>query len=52
MIPEHTDAADEPRAFTERLAAVVAAELAGLRSLSADERLAARLERYRRIGLP
>ncbi|BBX20325.1 acetyl-CoA carboxyl transferase [Mycolicibacterium duvalii] len=52
VIPEHTDAADEPRAFTERLAAVVAAELAGLRSLSADERLAARLERYRRIGLP
>lgn len=52
VVPEHTDAADEPRAFTERLSATIAAELAGLRSLSADERLAARLERYRRIGLP
>ena len=52
VVPEHNDAADEPRAFTERLATTIAAELAGLGAVPADERLAARLERYRRIGLP
>ncbi|MGV0852040.1 carboxyl transferase domain-containing protein [Mycolicibacterium phlei] len=52
VVPEHPDAADEPLQFTERLAAVIAGELHSLRSVPADARLDARLERYRRIGLP
>ncbi|WP_422744853.1 carboxyl transferase domain-containing protein [Mycobacterium sp. WMMD1722] len=52
IVGEHPDAADEPLQFTTRLAATIAAELAGLRSMSAGARLARRLDRYRRIGLP
>ncbi|MEZ0342086.1 carboxyl transferase domain-containing protein [Mycobacterium sp. pV006] len=52
VVPEETDAADEPLAFTRRLADTIAAELHRLRAAPADDRLAARLERYRRIGLP
>ncbi|AFM19088.1 acetyl-CoA carboxylase beta subunit [Mycolicibacterium chubuense NBB4] len=52
VVAEHPDAADEPRAFTDRLSATIAAELHGLRSVPGEQRLAARLERYRRIGLP
>lgn len=52
VVPEHPDAADEPRAFIERLSATIAAELHALRSVPAEQRLAARFERYRRIGLP
>lgn len=51
IVPEHPDAADEPLQFTQRLSAVVASELRSLRSVPSDERLAARLQRYRRIGL-
>jgi acetyl-CoA carboxylase carboxyl transferase subunit beta len=51
VVPEHPDAADEPTAFIERLSATIAAELAGLRSVPAEQRLAARFDRYRRIGL-
>ena len=51
-MPEHPDAADEPKAFTARLSATIAVELHRLRSVPAEQRLAARLERYRRIGLP
>ena len=51
VVPEHPDAADEPRAFIERLSATIAGELHLLRSVPDGERLAARLERYRRIGL-
>jgi acetyl-CoA carboxylase carboxyl transferase subunit beta len=52
IVPEHTDAADTPSEFTGRLSATIAAELDSLRSLSATERLARRLRRYREIGLP
>lgn len=52
IVPEHPDAADEPVEFARRLALAVAAEVAALREIPADERLAARLRRYRRVGLP
>lgn len=52
VVPEHPDAADEPRAFTERLSVTIAAELHRLRSVPDEQRLAARFERYHRIGLP
>lgn len=51
IVPELSDAADEPKAFIERLSATIAGELHGLRTMTAERRLAARLERYRRIGL-
>ena len=51
IVPERPDAADEPLAFTRRLSATIATELHALRSMPASDRLAARLERYRRIGL-
>jgi acetyl-CoA carboxylase carboxyl transferase subunit beta len=52
VVPEHPDAADEPIAFSERLSAAIAGELYRLRTVPGDVRLAARLTRYRRIGLP
>jgi acyl-CoA carboxylase subunit beta len=52
VVVEHPDAADEPLEFISRLSATIAAELHSLRSISDDERLHARLVRYRRIGLP
>lgn len=52
IIGEHPDAADEPLEFTRRLSDTIAVELHGLRSVSAADRLAHRLDRYRRIGLP
>jgi acyl-CoA carboxylase subunit beta len=51
IVPEWPDAADEPMEFTERLSATIANELHGLCEVPDDERLAARLARYRRIGL-
>ena len=51
IVPERPDAADEPLAFTRRLSATIATELHALRSTPDSDRLAARLERYRRIGL-
>lgn len=52
IVPELPDAADEPKAFIERLSATIAGELHRLRTAPEERRLAARLERYRRIGLP
>ncbi|HYO03758.1 MAG TPA: carboxyl transferase domain-containing protein [Mycobacterium sp.] len=52
IVPEHTDAADTSSEFTRRLSATIATELHSLRSLTAAERLALRLRRYREIGLP
>jgi acetyl-CoA carboxylase carboxyl transferase subunit beta len=52
IVPEHPDAADEPLEFSRRLSAAIAGELHALRAAPAAERLAARLQRYRRIGLP
>ncbi len=51
IVPEHPDAADEPLQFTARLSATIANELQSLRALPGDQRLTARLERYRSIGL-
>ena len=51
IVPERPDAADEPLAFTQRLSATIANELHALRSVPDSERLAARLTRYRKIGL-
>jgi len=52
IVPEHPDAADEPVEFARRLSAAIARELDALRRQPAADRYAARLERYRRIGLP
>lgn len=52
IVPEHPDAADEPTEFAQRLSRAIAAEVQALREIPAAERLAARLQRYRRIGLP
>jgi acetyl-CoA carboxylase carboxyl transferase subunit beta len=52
IVPEHPDAADEPIEFSQRLSGAIAAEVHALRGLPDAERLAARLQRYRRIGLP
>ena len=52
IVPEHPDAADEPVEFCQRLSRAIAAEVHALRAIPAAERLAARLQRYRRIGLP
>jgi acyl-CoA carboxylase subunit beta len=52
IVPEHPDAADEPVEFSQRISRAIAAEVHALRRIPADERLAARLQRYRRIGLP
>ncbi|MDQ2637224.1 MAG: acetyl-CoA carboxyl transferase [Actinomycetota bacterium] len=51
IVPELSDAADEPVEFTKRLSATIANELHALRSVPEDGRLTARLQRYRRIGL-
>ena len=52
IVPEHPDAADEPVEFSTRLAAAIAAEIHALRRMRDSQRMAARLMRYRRIGLP
>jgi acetyl-CoA carboxylase carboxyl transferase subunit beta len=52
IVPEHADAADEPAEFSQRLSRAIAAEVHALREIPPAERLAARLRRYRRIGLP
>ncbi|UMB70552.1 carboxyl transferase domain-containing protein [Mycobacterium paraterrae] len=52
VVPEHPDAADEPVEFSTRLSAAIAVELAALRGLPDSARTAARLRRYRDIGLP
>ena len=51
IVPEHPDAADEPVEFSQRLSRAIAAEVHALRGMPDAERLAARLQRYRRIGL-
>jgi acetyl-CoA carboxylase carboxyl transferase beta subunit len=52
IVPEHPDAADEPLEFSRRLSRAIAVEVHVLRGIPATERLATRLRRYRRIGLP
>jgi acetyl-CoA carboxylase carboxyl transferase subunit beta len=52
IVPEHPDAADEPVEFCRRLSEALATEVHALRGIPDTQRLAARLRRYRRIGLP
>ncbi len=51
VVPEHPDAADEPVEFCTRLSVAIAVELHALRAIPDRDRLAARLRRYRDIGL-
>jgi acetyl-CoA carboxylase carboxyl transferase subunit beta len=51
VVPEHPDAADEPVEFSSRLSAAIAVELQSLRTMPDPDRMAARLRRYRDIGL-
>ncbi|ORB14830.1 acetyl-coenzyme A carboxylase carboxyl transferase subunits beta/alpha [Mycobacterium noviomagense] len=51
IVVEHPDASDEPIEFSTRLCSAIAAEVHALRAVPDAERMAARLERYRRIGL-
>ena len=51
IVPERPDAADEPTEFTARLGSVLEHELLQLLNRPAEERLRARLDRYRRLGL-
>ncbi|MFC6086432.1 carboxyl transferase domain-containing protein [Sphaerisporangium aureirubrum] len=50
VIPELPDAAYEPEAFCRRVGRALEQELAGLLERPPADRLAARLERYRRLG--
>ena len=52
IVSENPDAADEPVEYCQRLAGVIAAEVAALRSTPDEGRMTARLQRYRRLGLP
>lgn len=51
VVPEHPDAADEPIPFAKRLSGAIAHELHTLRAVPDTQRVAARLQRHRRIGL-
>ncbi|BBZ31819.1 acetyl-CoA carboxylase carboxyltransferase subunit beta [Mycolicibacterium confluentis] len=52
IVPEHPDAADEPMEFTRRLAQAIGFEVARLSDTPDANRMAARLRRYRLLGLP
>lgn len=52
IVGEHPDAAEEPIDFAKRMSRAIAVELDALRRVPAGQRMAARLQRYRRIGLP
>ena len=52
IIPEHPDAAEEPTQFVRRLGRVLEGELIRLLRRDTEERVAARLQRFRRLGLP
>jgi acetyl-CoA carboxylase alpha subunit len=51
VVPEHPDAADEPIAFAKRLSRAIAHEVHELRAVPDTERMTARVQRHRRIGL-
>ncbi|WP_274385349.1 carboxyl transferase domain-containing protein [Streptosporangium soli] len=51
IVPELPDAAYEPEAFCARIAAALEYEIAGLLGRRPADRLAVRLDRYRRLGL-
>ena len=51
VVPEHPDAADEAKEFSNRLSVAIAVELHSLRGMPDPDRMATRLRRYRNIGL-
>ena len=51
VVPEYPDAAEEPVEFSRRLSHAIAVEVDALRRVPPAGRLAARLRRYRGIGL-
>ena len=51
IVPERPDAAEEPRAFLARLSTALEFELTSLLHRDKAERLAARYQRYRSLGL-
>ena len=51
IVAERPDAADEPDAYLERLSRAIEHELARLLDADPAQRLQARLQRYRRLGL-
>jgi acyl-CoA carboxylase subunit beta len=51
IVAEHPDAADEPGPYLDRVARLLERELVGLLRADPTTRLAARLARYRRLGL-
>ena len=51
VVAEQPDAADEPQEFLRRLGGVLEVELVGLLALDGPARTAARLARYRDLGL-
>ena len=51
IVPEHPDAADEPIEFSRRVARAIAAEVGALSAVADADRISARLDRYRRLGL-
>lgn len=51
IVAEHPDAADEPEDFCRRMAQVIAGDLSRLTATNPTSRLAARHDRYRRLGL-
>ena len=52
IVAEHPDAADEPQEFCLRMSQAIQHELAVLARTPHDERIAARLARYRSLGRP
>ena len=50
IVAEHPDAADEPEEFCQRKSQSIQHELATLARMDRQERLQARLGRYRRLG--
>ena len=52
IVPEHPDAAEEPEAFCRRMGQTLQHELVRLLQAPSVERRAARVARYRRLGLP
>ena len=50
IVPEHPDAASEPEAFCRRMAEAIHQEVDELWRADSGARVAARLERYRRMG--
>ncbi|WP_436770911.1 carboxyl transferase domain-containing protein [Yinghuangia sp. YIM S09857] len=52
VVPELPDAAAEPEAFVQRVAAALEDELTALRAADPGDRITRRLARYRTLGLP